>query len=674
MADYTVITGGGGDFTSLSACLLDSVVKAETGVVNVTCSGGQDTTVISSSVSMACSELNITGEGASPSSYNTGIYHLSASVWMWSSGVPVINWFDMQIDDNGSSTQFQTLISHSSGAGNATNCRFLSTDTTQSGEINFIMAHSGKLTNCIVSGVRGDNSGDNKRAIRNNSSFVVSNCLVYDCNMGYYPNSNSTMTLVNSVAFGNKNDLRQTTVYIAGSDNNAIDDSAVADMTGTVNPANWALIYDDAASGDFTLLSTGTDLIDGGVNASALNGGVTADMEGTAWGTEWGIGVSKFITAFSLSGPSSTTEGAETEAAGTGLDTATAFKLITAPVGFSVTQTIDSQTATTLNYSADSGVNDCAPGVPVSGVPLAPTVSAVGVTPYVVAQEADDGTTKATLSITLNGEATHDTVQVMIATSNTTIGVSVLATNIIAVEDDMQYYAPKAANGMNITWNADGTFTTDANQTEVITVAYLSPTTKQWGCISLTITQTTIGPAATLSTPTPSGTLGTTTTATLGATTDQGNGTFYGVVDTAVNISGITAAQIKAGDNNGDSAAVGSGDTTISDPTPSVSITGLTDDTLYSYAEVQNNSNGDSNIVTGTFTTAVDTTPTLSAPSVVSVSSSSAQLSVSTDASGGTLYTSVTTSATPPSAADIKDGTGSVWFGNQAVSTTGVQN
>lgn len=113
--------------------------------------------------------------------------------------------------------------------------------------------------------------------------------------------------------------------------------------------------------------------------------------------------------------------------------------------------------------------------------------------------------------------------------------------------------------------------------------------------------------SATLSTPTPSGTLGTTTTATVGATTNQTTGTLYAVVDSAANLSGVTAAQIKAGQKASGAAAAASGSAAVSTTTPSISITGLSDGTLYSYAVVQNNANGDSNVVTGTFTTAAAT-------------------------------------------------------------------
>lgn len=113
--------------------------------------------------------------------------------------------------------------------------------------------------------------------------------------------------------------------------------------------------------------------------------------------------------------------------------------------------------------------------------------------------------------------------------------------------------------------------------------------------------------AAVISGPTPSGTLGTTTTATIGATTDQNTGTFYAVLATSSGaLTGITAAQIKAGNLASGSAAPFSGSAAVSTTSPSVGITGLTGNTTYYYAIVQNNSNGDSNVInTGSFTTAV---------------------------------------------------------------------
>lgn len=110
--------------------------------------------------------------------------------------------------------------------------------------------------------------------------------------------------------------------------------------------------------------------------------------------------------------------------------------------------------------------------------------------------------------------------------------------------------------------------------------------------------------APTLSAATPSGTLGTSTTATLGATTDTSSGTFYGVVGTGSQLTGVTETQIKAGQQASGSAAIAACNASVSTTSPSCGVTGLTAATAYTYAAVQNSTGGDSNIVTGTFTTA----------------------------------------------------------------------
>lgn len=111
-----------------------------------------------------------------------------------------------------------------------------------------------------------------------------------------------------------------------------------------------------------------------------------------------------------------------------------------------------------------------------------------------------------------------------------------------------------------------------------------------------------LGTLPTLSSPTPSGTLGTSTTATVGCTTDEAAGTLYVVVDQG-SLAAVTAAQIIAGQDAGGAAADASGNNSVSTTTPSVSITGLVASTAYNYAILQV-SGGYSNIVTGSFTTA----------------------------------------------------------------------
>jgi len=61
--------------------------------------------------------------------------------------------------------------------------------------------------------------------------------------------------------------------------------------------------------------------------------------------------------------------------------------------------------------------------------------------------------------------------------------------------------------------------------------------------------------------------------------------------------------------------------------------------------------------------------PVLSLPTEASITDTTATVGCTTTSLQGTLYYYVSTSATPPSASDLKDGTGSVDFGNDATIT-----
>lgn len=114
------------------------------------------------------------------------------------------------------------------------------------------------------------------------------------------------------------------------------------------------------------------------------------------------------------------------------------------------------------------------------------------------------------------------------------------------------------------------------------------------------------GGAPVVSSPTPSGTLGTSTTATVGATTDTVSGTLFWVVGPDGAVGTPTGAQIEAGQYSGGGAAAFSGSEAIVDTSPDDAVTGLTANTIYDYALVQETS-GYSNVLTGTFTTATAT-------------------------------------------------------------------
>lgn len=115
--------------------------------------------------------------------------------------------------------------------------------------------------------------------------------------------------------------------------------------------------------------------------------------------------------------------------------------------------------------------------------------------------------------------------------------------------------------------------------------------------------------APTLSSATPSGTIATQQSATIGATTDQATGTLYTVLSaTQSHITDITSTQLKAAQISSGAAASASGalsgNGSVSSVSPTIPMTGLQPGTTYWGASVQSNANGDSNVVTFSFTTA----------------------------------------------------------------------
>lgn len=111
---------------------------------------------------------------------------------------------------------------------------------------------------------------------------------------------------------------------------------------------------------------------------------------------------------------------------------------------------------------------------------------------------------------------------------------------------------------------------------------------------------------ATANLSSPTATAITESSVTFGATTDQATGQGWVVFDTAANMSGISAAQIKAGQNANSAAAVGAGtvaDISVGGSPFSITVgsLSLTIGETYSYAIIQNNTAGDTNILTSTF-------------------------------------------------------------------------
>jgi len=242
--------------------------------------------------------------------------------------------------------------------------------------------------------------------------------------------------------------------------------------------------------------SSGTTTPNPPISFSGTISGTTLDIDPALVSTFGYVNGFKIIITAAASGPTVTgpttiTDGVAVQFTGTDLDTATT-------AGFQsgtdiVTNTIDAQTATTLDITPDLGTPTSS--TPVASMPVTPDVTAAGITPYVLESWADDGSNKGTFTLTtLSAGANTTTCQGMIATSNTTEGESLLAASILpTMEDDYQWTGPSTQSGVTITYNADGTVSTSpANQITVDIIGF-SPATGQRSLARVTITGTVIG-------------------------------------------------------------------------------------------------------------------------------------------------------------------------------------
>jgi hypothetical protein len=176
------------------------------------------------------------------------------------------------------------------------------------------------------------------------------------------------------------------------------------------------------------------------------------------------------------------------------------------------------------------------------------------------------------------------------------------------------------------------------------------------------------------------------TTGTATVSTDEGNGTLFCVITTSATSPSV--AQVKAGnDHTGTAAAFaagsGSGQAVSATGTQTVNVTGLADSTAYYahfvHTDAAANDSTVSTDATGDTTDTPDTTaPVLSSPVGTTTGATTATVGATTDEGNGTLYVVVTTSATAPSASQIKagqdhTGAAAVFDDSQAVSSTGAK-
>lgn len=192
-------------------------------------------------------------------------------------------------------------------------------------------------------------------------------------------------------------------------------------------------------------------------------------------------------------------------------------------------------------------------------------------------------------------------------------GDAQLYKNVAGSFTSVQLWTSAAPDGVTISLALSGdTVTVTANGTPLspsITMGGVHAAGTKIGLRTFAVTSprftalsfTGVAPPPTLTSPTGSATGS--TTATIGATTDTGSGTLYGVVTTSLTTP--TAAQVKAGQNAAGATATFAGSVAVSSSgAKAINATGLTASTTYYAHLVHNAAGGDSNVVSSTsFTT-----------------------------------------------------------------------
>ncbi len=187
-----------------------------------------------------------------------------------------------------------------------------------------------------------------------------------------------------------------------------------------------------------------------------------------------------------------------------------------------------------------------------------------------------------------------------------------------------------------------------AGSTTPITGSWTGPAAQaySWGAVVVRIPVASSGP--TISAGTPTGTVS--SSPTVGFTTDTNSGTARIVIDTAANLSGVTATQVLAGQkNNSTAAAFDSGNITVTTTSPSYAFSGLQGGTTYTIAAAQN-STSNSNVLTWTFTVGVY-------PSGITTTSNQGSISVQTIEGVSITGEAITTSQGTLVPAVINNGT-----------------
>lgn len=163
--------------------------------------------------------------------------------------------------------------------------------------------------------------------------------------------------------------------------------------------------------------------------------------------------------------------------------------------------------------------------------------------------------------------------------------------------------------------------------------------------------------------------------------TTEGNGTLWIIAYDSGHSAPANGAAVKAGNDGSGAALKSMSQAVTASGTQNVALTGVsgaasTYKVAYAHEDAYGNMSNVS-IISGTITLVV--APTLSSPTASTVKCTSASIGVTTDKSTGTLYGILSTSATAPTAAQIKagqnhTGAAATWAGNQSISSTGAKS
>lgn len=259
------------------------------------------------------------------------------------------------------------------------------------------------------------------------------------------------------------------------------------DLTGSAITASSANLGGLVNGTDQTQLQTFT-MIDDVCASSSENYSMTTTTNSQTVDSLVNLFFSVNVTAATgptLTGPTSGKDGETLEFTGTDLDTVFFAAGITDGGTYNRQWTHANATATTIDLTLDSGASSATLGNPVAGIPLEPTITAAGMTPYSTNAGVLNGDGSGEIGFTLNTPDGYDVIQSTIADANTTVGESIWA-YIGGMEDDNQAQVPKTVDSTTLTWNSNGTFTASDNAAISFDVPMFSNSTGQWSLLRVT--------------------------------------------------------------------------------------------------------------------------------------------------------------------------------------------